>query len=112
MRQTKRICLLAAAAVLTLGPISTGQTQPQTVYASQVSGDKCIDWHNGWFSCPNGDGTVTDIYKPNDKTQKDRKPDNKTHNNSKPNHKTHQYSWLGVMFGIFSSVWYSFSSLF
>ncbi|AIA68910.1 hypothetical protein Q426_08135 [Streptococcus equi subsp. zooepidemicus CY] len=30
MKQTKIICLLAAA-VLTLGPISTGQTQPQTV---------------------------------------------------------------------------------
>lgn len=52
MKQTKIICLLAAAAVLTLGPISTGQTQPQTVYASQVSGDSCIDLGNGWFKCP------------------------------------------------------------
>lgn len=63
MKQTKIICLLAAA-VLTLGPISTGQTQPQTVYASQVSGDSCIDWHNGWFSCPNGDGVWQDFYDP------------------------------------------------
>lgn len=56
MKQTKRICLLAAAAVLTLGPISTGQTQPQTVYASQVSGDSCIDLGNGWFKCPKDNG--------------------------------------------------------
>ncbi|HEK9986882.1 hypothetical protein KP786_05675 [Streptococcus equi subsp. zooepidemicus] len=64
MKRIKTICLLAAAAVLTLAPISTGQTQSQTIYASQVLEDQCINLGNGVIRCPNKDGVGQDFYDP------------------------------------------------
>ncbi|HEL0008212.1 TPA: hypothetical protein TUM56_001536 [Streptococcus equi subsp. zooepidemicus] len=64
MKRIKTICLLAAAAVLTLAPISTGQTQSQTIYASQVLEDQCINLGNGVIRCPNKDGVWQDFYDP------------------------------------------------
>ncbi|WKF66530.1 hypothetical protein [Streptococcus equi] len=45
MKRTKILCFLAAAITLALAPISTSQTQPQTVYASAVV---VKDYSNGY----------------------------------------------------------------
>lgn len=45
MKRLKTLCFLATAITLTLAPISTSQTQPQTVYASAVV---IKDYNNGY----------------------------------------------------------------
>src|SRR3712207_5725534 len=55
MKRTKTLCFLAAAITLALAPISTSQTQPQTVYASAVTEQGCRSLGKGWYRCPNGD---------------------------------------------------------
>ncbi|HEL0010041.1 TPA: hypothetical protein TUL06_001310 [Streptococcus equi subsp. zooepidemicus] len=45
MKRLKTLCFLATAITLTLAPISTSQTQSQTVYASAVV---IKDYNNGY----------------------------------------------------------------
>ncbi|HEL1205849.1 TPA: hypothetical protein TVL50_001439 [Streptococcus equi subsp. zooepidemicus] len=56
MKRLKILCFLAAAITLTLAPISTSQTQPQTVYASAVVKDYCTNIHKEGEYCSGDSG--------------------------------------------------------
>ncbi|HEK9985809.1 TPA: hypothetical protein TVG89_001390 [Streptococcus equi subsp. zooepidemicus] len=92
MKQLKTLCFLATAITLTLAPISTSQTPTQTVYASHVVKNGCVDLGKGWFRCPDGHGGWDPYYD--------------------ESYKSNQQSFLGGLLGFALSLWGAIIRLF